>query len=342
MELDLGTEEREILNVVRRTAERIGMSAPPAKCWEALDELGFLDVAVTNGAAGLHAACIAEALGEALAPISFAAYMTCQSVLGTSDNESSAAVSASAADQAWRAREIGAFGVGHQLTPGVAVVELLGEELQFALIHRPEGWLILEASQCDVQGPDPWAGAPGLAQVSWDVVKVVGVTVPLGDRDWNQLNVLLHTAELVGVMRESLRRTIEYLHQREQFGHPIGSFQAIQHRTVDIVGDLRACEALEEYAIWTWADSKPGSPEAQAWVHAAAGLVAEASVKLLRECFQFHGGIAMTAELWVHHWLRRASRLAIYQGGPSMHFAALGESLKRGVPLEVPLARTLG
>lgn len=342
MELDLGTEEREILKVVRATADRVGWSAPPAECWDALDDLGFLDVMVTDGASGLHAACIAEALGEALAPVSFGALMTCKAVLGAPGEGSENVIALdNAAVKAWRRGEIASFGVGHELAPGEGIAEMLGAELHFVLINRSKNWLLLDATQFQCLGPDPWAGSPGLVKVRWNEAEVDGSTIPIGDRDWNQLNVLLHTAELVGVMRETLRRTIDYLRQREQFGRPIGSFQALQHRTVDIVVDLRACEAMAEYAMWTWVDADAGSPEADAWVQASAGLVAEASVKLMRECFQFHGGIAMTAELWLHHWLRRATRLAGYQGGPSTHFVTLGAALKRGVRLEVPLTESL-
>src|SRR5665213_3814790 len=240
MELDLGTEEREILKVVRATADRVGWSAPPAVCWAALDELGFLDVAVTDGSSGLHAACVAEALGEALAPVSFGALVTCKAVLGEASPSSDLALPLdNAAVQAWRRGEIHTFGVGHELAPGEAIAEMLGEELRFVLIHRSKNWLLLEGAQFKVLGPDPWAGSPGLVKVQWNEAEVGSSTIPIGDRDWNQLNVLLHTAELVGVMRETLRRTIDYLRQREQFGRPIGSFQALQHRTVDIVGDLR-------------------------------------------------------------------------------------------------------
>lgn len=338
MELDLGEEEREIQSVVRGAMERLGPAASPTACWEALDALGFLDVVVTDGAAGLHVACIAEALGEVLAPINFAAYMTSRAVLDAWSEQGDDEAFAKAARDLWRSGEFGAFGVGHELQPDVSSVELLGDQLQFALIRRGEGWFLLDASQCDVQGPDPWAELPGLVRLSWNDSKSQGIEIPGGERDWNRLNVLLHTAELVGVMRESINRTTEYLHSREQFGHPIGSFQALQHRTVDIVTDLRACEAMAEYAIWAWAGSDPGSVEAQAWVQAAAGLVSEASAKAMRECFQFHGGIAMTEELWLHHWLRRATRLSLFQGGPGARFASLGEYLRGGVRLEVPLA----
>lgn len=335
MDLDLGPEERELLQVIRQVSARLGSGRAPAEWWQSLGHGGFLDLDADSGDAALQAACIAEALGEGIAPVSFASYLACRMLLRDVAAAGDGDPLATGAVAAWQDGP-GAFAVGYQTGPGQGIAECLGPAPRFAAVHGDAGWVLLDDTQFQLGEPSSWEREPALAQLGFPAG--AGYHAAPGKRDWNQLNVVLHAAELVGVMRESIRRTIEYLRAREQFGRPIGSFQALQHRTADMMADLRACEAMVEYAAWSWGDA-PDGQTAAAWVRAAAALVDEASVAALRECFQFHGGIAMTAELWLHHWFRRATRLAAYQGGAAAHLPAVGAAVKAGVTLEVPLAR---
>jgi hypothetical protein len=333
MDLDLGPDERELLRVVRQMSDRLGTESPAAKWWQVLSDGGFTDLDVDDGDTALQAVCIAEALGEGIAPISFPSHLACRMLM----RDLAAATEVQPAVDVWRAGDHGAFAFGHQTASGQGLVEVLGARPRFAILRAGDGWLVLDSDQFRENEASAWEAAPLLLSIGWD--PRAGYRTEAGDRDWNQLSSLLHTAELVGVMRETIRRTIDYLRTREQFGRPIGSFQALQHRTADMVADLRACEAMIEYAAWYWGQG-PGDATSAAWVSAAAALVGEASVTAMRECFQFHGGIAMTAELWFHRWFRRATRLAAHQGGPAAHLAAVGAAVKAGVTLEVPLTTT--
>jgi hypothetical protein len=332
MNLDLGSEEREILLVVRRMADRLGTGSAPADWWRVLGESGFLALDVTDGESALQAACAAEALGEGIAPIRFAGYLTCRAVLAEAAGDVPAAALAD-----WDAGRLEVFGIGHRSGPGQAVLEPFGEDTAHALVWDGDGWLLLAAADFAVRDRSVWDERTALAVIEW--AEGAGHRLAPGGRDWNQLNIALHTAELVGVVRRTVERTIEYLRQREQFGRPIGSFQALQHRTADIVADLRACEATVEYATWFWGGTADEATRT-AWVRAAAALVGEAATRAMRECLQFHGGIAMTEEFWFHHWMRRATHLITYQGGPAAHLAAVGAAVRAGVSLEVPLARS--
>ncbi|HET6187967.1 MAG TPA: acyl-CoA dehydrogenase [Trebonia sp.] len=338
MDLDLGTEERELLQVIRQIADRMGAGQltreSTAQWWQVLGDGGFLDLDVDDGDTALQAVCIAEALGESVAPVGFGSYLTCRMLMRDIAAAGDASQLAAAAVTAWQQGDPGSFAVGYATGPGQGLAESLGPAPRFAAVHTGAGWLLLDAAGFRLGPPSSWEEAPALSAVSWD--ETAAYLAEPGKRDWNQLNLVLHAAELVGVVRESVRRTIEYLRAREQFGRPIGSFQALQHRTADMVADLRACEATIEYVGWYWGGAPDASTTA-AWVAAAAALVDEASIAAMRECFQFHGGIAMTAELWFHHWFRRASRLAAYQGGPNAQLAVVGAAVKAGVTLEVPL-----
>jgi len=334
MDLDLGLEERELLHVIRQVSGRMGTGRTPAEWWQVLGTGGFLDLDVDDGDTALQAVCIAEALGEGIAPISFASYLACRMLLRDVAAAGDGDPLAAAAVTAWQDGGPGGFAVGYATGQAQGLAESLGPAPRFAAVHTADGWLLLDAGSFRLGDPSAWDAEPALAAIDWD--EGAGYQAGHGKRDWNQLSVVLHAAELVGVVRESVRRTIEYLRTREQFGRPIGSFQALQHRTADMVADLRACEATVEYVGWFWGNA-PDGQAAAAWVSAAAALVDEASVTAMRECFQFHGGIAMTAELWFQHWFRRATRLAAYQGGAPAHLAAVGSAVKAGVTLEVPL-----
>lgn len=322
MNLDLGPEENSLLELVRRMASRLGDAADSQQWWRALTESGVLDVDVTMPDGLLQAAVITEGLGEAVAPVAFPAFLTARAIIETGAGPDRLR-------KIWEAE--GPFGVsvGYELREGQAFTESLGRDSQLALVHSPRGWMLV--SDAERSSSPMWEAAPVTTLLSYAPDAGEAIEVPAGA--WNEVNLALHAAELVGVMREAISRTIRYLEQREQFGRPIGSFQALQHRTVDMVADLRACEGMVEYALWQWSGQSPDP-----WIRAAVGLTAESGVKALRECFQFHGGIAMTAEFWLHHWLRRATRLATFQGGPAAHFRQTGAQVIAGAMLEVPLA----
>ena len=329
MDLDLSAEEQSLLELVRAIAKRNERS-DPRQWWAALESSGVLEVDLSTAEGAVQAAVVAEGLGEAVAPVAFAARLTAQAVLERAEPSDAR----DRLEAALRTDNGSALAVGYDRTDGFAYVEALGESPRVALLRRRDGWAVLDVQDAEMHSSAVWEAAPVTAVLRYGSDAPGALTVP--GPDWNELNIGLHAAELVGVVREAIARTSKYLAQREQFGRPIGSFQALQHRTVDIVSDLRASEGIIEYALWQWASRDQATPDV--WIRAAVGLVAESSVKALRECFQFHGGIAMTDEFWLHHWLRRGTRLSTFQGVPAAHFRIVGNRVRDGATLEVPLA----
>lgn len=332
MDLQLSAEDRALQDTIRRMAADLGPDAGGDAWWHRLRENGFLDIEVTDADGVLHAVAVAEALGEVVAPVNFAAYLTCGAVLADAKGDGAAAAR-------WAEGRTGGFAVGYVTDPGHGLAESLGDDPEFLIMRSGDCWLILTAAQLATCQEGAWEQEPRLFEVTWDpgAGQAIPAGAPAQARDWNDLGLVLHTAELVGVMRESFDRTLAYLRQREQFGRPIGSFQALQHRAVDMLADIRACEGMAEYSAWYWAGEEADAGTRHAWIRAAVGLVAEASAAVMRECLQFHGGIAMTDEFWLHHWLRRGTRLATYQCSARWHFASVGAALKAGLTLDVPL-----
>ena len=118
----------------------------------------------------------------------------------------------------------------------------------------------------------------------------------------NVLRVAL-AVEAVGVARWCLETTVEHLTTRVQFGKPIGSFQALQHRAADLAVALESAAATASYAAWTVADSPEELPTMAPLALATCG---EAAYRIAAESIQLHGGIGFTWEHDLHLYFKRA------------------------------------
>jgi len=118
---------------------------------------------------------------------------------------------------------------------------------------------------------------------------------------------LLAAAELVGLGQRLLNDTLVYVKEREQFGVPIGSFQALQHRLVDCYAKIEQSRSmLYRAALTERADSA-------AFGRAAAGakaFISQSVDHIAREAVQMHGGMGITDELAIGHALKRVLVLA--------------------------------
>ncbi|MFZ3559098.1 acyl-CoA dehydrogenase family protein [Streptomyces sp. BH055] len=112
----------------------------------------------------------------------------------------------------------------------------------------------------------------------------------------------LLAAEAVGAADRALERTVEYVKEREQFGRPVGSFQAVKHRLADVYVTVQAARSAAYYAAWaaSTADEAP-----------VGGLALAQALEALRtgagEAVQLHGGIGFTWEHEAHLYLKRAT-----------------------------------
>lgn len=111
-------------------------------------------------------------------------------------------------------------------------------------------------------------------------------------------------AELVGLMSILFETTLGYVRERKQFGAPIGSFQAIQHRMA------RQYLALEQSRSHLYRAALSDQPERRAAALAAKSYISTAAVRLGEEAIQLHGGMGVTDELIVGHAHKRALLLA--------------------------------
>jgi alkylation response protein AidB-like acyl-CoA dehydrogenase len=125
-------------------------------------------------------------------------------------------------------------------------------------------------------------------------------------------------AEAVGCMRKVLGDTVEYCKQRKQFGQPIGSFQALAHRMVDMHMELEQSVAAVYLAVLNL-DAKPAT-RARA-VSAAKATIGRAARFIGQNAVQLHGGMGMTEELAIGHYFKRLTAIQFEFGSTDHHVA---------------------
>ena len=114
-------------------------------------------------------------------------------------------------------------------------------------------------------------------------------------------------AEAVGIMSVLQRGTVDYLKSRTQFGRPIGSFQALQHRAVDMLLNLEMARAITTFAASTIDESDAAATRRAS--AAAKVLVADSGRFVGETAIQMHGAIGLTEELFVGHYVKRLTML---------------------------------
>jgi len=130
------------------------------------------------------------------------------------------------------------------------------------------------------------------------------------------LGTALVCAEAVGAMKYACDATLEYLKTRKQFGVPIGAFQALQHRMVEMFISLEQARSMACLAC-SRVDAG-GDPRA---ISAAKIKIGDAARHISQESVQLHGGMGMTEELKVSHTFRRLTALAREYGDSDHHLA---------------------
>ncbi|QHE83941.1 acyl-CoA dehydrogenase family protein [Hydrogenophaga sp. BPS33] len=121
-------------------------------------------------------------------------------------------------------------------------------------------------------------------------------------------------AELLGLMRGVFEQALDYLRTRRQFGVAIGSFQALQHRAVDLHIQHELTSALVERASRLFDE---GSAETSQVAAHAKARAADAAQQTVREAMQFHGAMGYTDECDIGLFLKRSLSLAAWLGNPS-------------------------
>ena len=305
MDYELDEDQRAIVEAVERLLERHAGAARAIELNRAggydheleaaLDAAGFAGIALDAQTGPLEAALIVEATARAggLVALGPAALV--------------------------------APGVAGRALPGPVAIARVGQgaPVRFAahartlLVDAGESCLLAELEPGDVEPVRTGFGYP-VGRVS-EAALGRGEALEPGSgarlRDWWRVAIAVEAA---GAMRAALDETVAYLKQRRQFGRPIGSFQAVQHR-------LAECSILVEGSRWLALEAAwLGAPAEQA--AAAAAHATAAATQLFAETHQLSGAIGFTHEHGLHVWSMRLQALKLELDGVAGHRRALARA----------------
>ncbi|HCA53410.1 MAG TPA: acyl-CoA dehydrogenase, partial [Mycobacterium sp.] len=191
-------------------------------------------------------------------------------------------------------------------------------------IENTVAWVVLDAAQLQIEewkSVDPLRPVARIradgAEVSTD--RVLSAVPHSAGR---AIITTLLSAEAVGIALWATETASEYAKIREQFGRPIGQFQAIKHKCAEMIATTErataavwdAARAIDEAAANDWGDA---STHYQFAAAVAATLAPVAAQHCAQDCIQVHGGIGFTWEHDAHLYLRRAFGIAQFLGGES-------------------------
>ena len=130
-------------------------------------------------------------------------------------------------------------------------------------------------------------------------------------------------AEAVGTMQSMHDLTLEYLKTRKQFGRPIGSFQVLQHRSVDMLVALEGARSMAMFAAVMAAEENP--LERRRAISAAKVQIGRSGKHIGQEAIQLHGGMGMTMEFAVGHYFKRMTVIDQLYGDADHHLTGLAK-----------------
>ena len=354
--------ERECPIALVRSVVEDGVE--PDALWKQMVELGWpaLTVPEDQGGLGLgwvELAVVVEELGRAVAPGPFVATvgLFLPAVQATADpaqldrllpliadGSMTGALAltepGAGSDPAVVRAEARRDGAGWRLA-GTKLAVLSGDVADELLVVAREpgtagddgvGAFLVPRAAVTVTPEAPLDATRGLVHVTLDGVRVdadrrlgePGPATAAAVRGAVEAGAVALAVEIVGTCQTILDVTLEYAKQREQFGVPIGSFQAIKHKFADMLVSLERARATSYFAAVCVAEHDPRRSIAASTAKAAAG---DCQALLAKEGIQIHGGIGYTWEHDMHLYVRRAKTDAALLGNTHEHRARIADLL---------------
>jgi alkylation response protein AidB-like acyl-CoA dehydrogenase len=316
-----GFFEREAPTSVARAAEPLGFDR---RLWEQLRELGGPGMGAPTAFGGGGAALsdlvvVTEALGRSIAPVPLVEHLVAARLLLTPDVVAGEVLATIALrptdpDGVWR------------LVPGGAVADVVvgldGDEL-VAVRSAPPG-----------VAPRNHASAPLADRDARDGTREVVGTLAELERARDEWKVLM-AATLAGVAGAAMELGVEYAKVRQQFGVPIGSFQAVQHGLADLPAMVDGTRLLAHKAAWAGDRDHPGRCDVDdnditdfATLASMAYLFAtDAAARATDRSLHFHGGYGFSEEYDIQLYFRRARGWPLVLDDPARECLRLADRL---------------
>lgn len=287
----------------------------------AMGELGWFDLVVPEdrGGAGLgwlHAALLAEELGRVLCPVRWASRVVAAASLGRPGVR--ATIAFDVGDATLDGETLSGT---HPMVPGA----MTADELVALVNGSWVGVSLAGAERRPRALQDPTRSCADVIHDGAEARRLEGIsTMGPTIRAW-----LLHAAEGVGAAETVLGMTRDYAVERQQFGRPIGTFQAVSHPIVDSMIAIERARNLTfatAAALDAGADDRRVEPMARMAKVAADDALWDAASRGV----QLHGGFGFTWECDVHFYLRRAMSARAELGSAARHREALAARLLDG------------
>jgi len=298
--------------------------------WAKLAEHGWLGAAVpeTQGGTGIELRQILlllEQAGRRLMPEPLVQVLAATGILSRCRGEHAAALGAEviagktiavavdASDRAPLAAKAGQLsGETAYISDGHAADRFLiltqsGEEIRAVAIPRALPGVTVETEETVDGGSIARLNLAGVTLSDLPIL-ATGTEAVAAFRAGRELALLGFAALLTGLMDEALQITVQYLKDRKQFGVPIGSFQALQHRAASLYVVIHASRAFLHEA------ARAGAGRRSIAALAAKSYASEAAMQTVKECVALHGAIGYTAEHNMSLFFRRAMALAAAGG----------------------------
>ena len=160
----------------------------------------------------------------------------------------------------------------------------------------------------------------GVCVSAGDILGDPGAALPVIEHVVDEAIAAL-CAEAVGTMQVMHETTLEYLKTRQQFGRPIGQFQVLQHRSVDMLVALEQARSMAMFAAVMAAEEN--ATERRRAMAAAKVQIGRSGKHIGQEAIQLHGGIGMTMEYKVGHYFKRMTMIDMLFGDADSHLATL-------------------
>jgi alkylation response protein AidB-like acyl-CoA dehydrogenase len=329
MDFGFSDEQQEIQRTAR---ELLAARYTPAKLrelaesrsyddaiWSEIRELGWPGIAIPEeyGGQGLgmvELVILCEALGYVCAPSPFLS------------NAIAGLVISEGGTDAQRARWLPGIASGEAL--GAAALDpndpaLVADAEGAAVLVLPvgDGGGLVEAKEAEIEPLELIDATRSYARVG------ARDTEPMPVETGLYRGMVAVAGELVGLSQKALEMAVAYAKEREQFGRPIGSYQAVSHRCANMLYDVEEARSLTYYAAWC-ADAEPESVMLAA--HMAKARASDTATSVTNAALQVFGGIGFTWEHDLHFLLKRAEVMSQILGTATQHRGRVAELVGLG------------
>ncbi|KUI08064.1 acyl-CoA dehydrogenase [Mycolicibacterium acapulense] len=297
-------------SLIRGIAEN---GVDPTPLWKTYVDAGWTELADAENAVEL--AIVLEELGRATDPTPFLATLTQFAPLAGDRFDAQRAgtavydgVSAHRVDDGW-------------VLDGTAHHVLDGDRAERFAVVTDAGVFVVDADQVTSRRSPIFDPVLHVAEVSFVDVRVPDtVRVPADAERARHVALTGMAISTVGACQRILDLVLEHVKQRQQFGVAIGSFQAVQHKAVDMHVAIERARALAYFAALTIAEDDPRRRLAAAMAKASAG---EAQALVFRHGLQLFGAMGFTWENDLQFALKRAKAGELLLGGAAEHRAVI-------------------